>query len=625
MAHGKTPHTITTSRNFAYKEKYDLYTIQLVRKRKPWWLLLLLLLFLFVKCEKDITVTCVEPDTNTPVAEVPVTMNYTAHYLFHNGRPFANEPITRTQKTDSKGETVFKDLPCSVYSYIFYCLSKVSFTAKSQCHAAVDQRFLFHFVRHAELEMEPRKEDLHVRLVDKETGDVLPDGVLIYKYVEQGKEVTDSAKADAAGIATLPQMRYCGVVKLLRGRCYGYADTTRADVPCQRLVAACDSTDLRLRPIKARFTFFVKNKESRQPIPDATCTVTLTHPGKSKHADTRTVKTSIDGNGIAVYDKGFILATISITASKVHYKTNNLKGGPFTVEKFIKQPDSIRTIWLEPEPYMVEFINVDSINGKPIPGVKNVIKITSPGGQTETVTETSNRNGIFPVTAKEGSRIEIISTKSPDYKQKNTVIKKFKDKEKIRMQPVMKEVSFQTVKSIGGLPALPQCNLSVNGSISGNLPPGNSGNSQFTVKARMAERLSIKAFKSGYTANNTTVNNEPVANLEQGRKIPLKPSNVSYINPKGPKGTVKDCYDMKEDNYDFIFQWKTCSVCTMLVVTDANGNVLGRFGTNSPAGDGKGQKFSNPEGSARLHSSTQTVCVTRTDVNGCTCWYKLSK
>ncbi|MCH5328695.1 MAG: hypothetical protein J1E02_06715 [Coprobacter sp.] len=510
-----------------YRDEYNQYTVYLVHHRKPWWLLLLLLpLLLLIQCRKDITVHCTDAEYGNPVPDQEVALDYTAHYLWKKTF-LAHEPVSMTQKTDTDGKTTFKDLPCSVYSYLFHCLAKARFNATGECYAARNVECNFHYTRNVRLKMDPRREDLHIRLVDLETSDLLPEGILTYRYIENGEEKTDSVQADAAGIATLPQMRFCGQIEQLLGSCYGYADTTRTQIPCRDLLIANDSNAMRLRPIKERFTFFVKNRETRQPVPDALCTVTLTHPGASKDTQSRQVRTSIDGKGIAFYEDAFVLSTIAIHATKQHYRDGDLEGGPWTVENFIKQPDSIRTVWLEPDPYQQEFINVDSITGKPIPGVKNQIIITDPDGTTRTVTEISNSNGIFPVTAKEDARIEIISTKEPEYRTKKTqypLFKEIKDR-KIRMQPVLETLQFRTVREEKPGVLLPNCTLQITGSISGALSPTNSGNGTFSVQMRKNEKISIVASRKGYTTNSTKVKDRdwPYLQADQERRdIPLK-------------------------------------------------------------------------------------------------------
>lgn len=540
----KTAKNININSSIRYKEEYDLYTFRMCHKRNWWWLLLLLLpLLLFVKCSKDITVTCIDSEGNFPVAGQEVKLDYTAHFLYNDGKFLADEPISIVQETDSTGCTTFEDLPCCVFSYIFYCLQQADYSVGSECYGQADEKHNFHYVWNVEIELEPFRTDLYIKLMDKETLDVLPDAKVVYRYIDNGEEKTDSAEADAAGIAVIPQMRYCSVIDKITGSCYGYMDEVRMDIPNQKLAEVSDSTALLLTPIMERFDFFVKNKISKQPIPEALCDVSLTHPGLSRTVTTRKVTTSIDGKGVAVYDSAFVLSVINIQASKVNYYDGELEGGPWVVEEFIKQDEDTRTVWLTPKPYVQEFVNIDSINGEPIPGVENVIRIISLDGTTSTITEISNRNGVFPISATEDDRIEIVSTKNNEYIPKKTIVPLFKEAEKeIRMQPEMGTVVFRTVVDGTGR-VLPGCQLKITGSISGNIPPTNSGNGVFEVNMRKAENISIVASKSGYAPNTTKVRNarfHELAKSPQARRdiplIPVPPCGGGSIVSKGASG-----------------------------------------------------------------------------------------
>lgn len=552
---------IHIDKGMKYTEDHETYTLQMKKRKKHWWILLLLLpLLLLIQCHKDITVRCVEPEMKQPIADMEVEINYDAHFLLKDGRFFVTENIKINLTTDENGIIVFEGLPCSVFSYVFYFLSKVDIYVRSNCYQFAITSRNFHFTRRVQIELTPVREDLHIMLLDLETGDPLPNGILVYEYEEYGMTITDSVQAEADGVAVVPQMRSCGEIKLLKGTCYGYADTTRLSVPCQQLVMANPKEALRLRPLKEHFTFFVKNKENKQPIPNASCTVTLTHPGKSKTQIVRHVKTSIDGKGIAVYENAFVLSTIAIHASKYHYRDGDLEGGPWTVEAFIPQDDDTRTVWLEPEPYMQEFINVDSITGQPIPGVRNVIRVTNPDGTTEDYTEISNSNGVFPILTKEDARIEVISTKD-GYKQKRTVYPKFgkiEDEERIiRMQPEMVTLQFRTVRE-SNWNVLPDCDLEVLGSISGSLPPSNSGDGNFTVTMRKNELLSIEASKTGFITNRTKVRNSSYNELfsapQERRDIPLKsdlpPCNGGNNVPKNNDDYHERSYNMGKEEGD---------------------------------------------------------------------------
>lgn len=556
MTTPKPERDLNVRRTLRYDEHYDEYTIQLVHRRRPWWLLLLLLpLLLLIQCRKDVTVHTLEPSTDAPIAGQEVTMSYEAHFVWDDGRFFPTDTVELTQTSDSTGTAVFRDLRCSVYSYIFHCMSQARYRAESRCHLAADTLRNFHYVSDVTLYMEPRREDLHILLLDLETGDPLPDATLTWRYRELGKELVDSGRADGAGIVTIPSMRVCGFIDTLRAGCYGYADTVATRMRCGSLIVAVDSTAMRLRPLKEQFTFFVKDKETRQPIAEAIARVTLTRPAGSQ--ESRQVKTSIDGRGIAVYDDAFVRSVIAIRASKIHYGDGDLEGGPWTVDRFRQLPDSQRVVWLIPEPFAVEFVNVDSITGRPVAGALNRIRITDPSGNVTEEDARSNRNGVFRVKAKEGSRVEIISESRPVYRDKHTVIDDFRESKgcRIPMSPDMGRIEFRTVKDPTGA-ILPNCDLTCRGSISGHLQPENSGSGEFSVMMRLDETLSIVASRAGYTTNYTKVKdatyNELFSSPQQRRDIPLRidlpPCNGGTNVPKGDAGPVHQAsYNMGQE------------------------------------------------------------------------------
>lgn len=582
MANNKIK-TISYKEEAMFRDEQDYYSFQLVhpKRRNWWWLLLLLLpLLLFVKCEKEITAHCVEPQGKTVVTEQPVTISYQTHFLWSDGKFLANDTIQITEKTDSLGNAVFKDLPCSIFSYIFYCMSEASFSAKSDCYALQDASCNFHYDSNVELTMKPRLEDLSIQLRDKETGDVLPDGVVVYQHIDNGKELTDSVIADANGIATLPQVHYCDVLKKLVAKCYGYADTMAVDVPCQDLVNAVDSSAINLKPIKKRFTFFVKDMKTKEPLPNALCNVTLTYPGESKTIITRQVKTSIDGKGLAAYDSAFVLSTIDISARKANYKSGKLETGSWIVEKFIKQEDEIRTIYLEPSELNQELINLDSISGNPIPGVRNEVTIVAPNGKQSQFIETSNRNGKFYVSANGPEKIFIRSIQNPGYKAKDTYIPCFNnikvDERKIRMQPFIDTLTFRTLWLEKDNSLLPSCKLHITGSISGILKPYNSGNGEFKVVMRKGEKISIEASKKTFFTNKNKVKNRSWGYLsasQEHRDIPLSmdviPCSGGVIIPKKFNETLHKCsYSMGRQTGETIISGDFYCEPDMLTVYD---------------------------------------------------------
>ena len=513
--------------NYHKKIKYaadqDLYEVQIKKRRNWWWLLLCLIpLLLLIRCKHDIQVVTVDTEYGVPLSDVQVGINYTAHFLYKDSRLFANESIIMEQTTDSVGVAFFRDLPCSVYSYIFYCLSQAKFSASSECITSYEKKQNFHFSHQVTMDLAARTVDIYIQTKDLETGEPIPGATVTYIYSDMGTLRTDSVETEADGCIKIPNFRYCGVVKNLCGSCYGYADTCKADLPIGELITLNDVSTLHLRPIKANFSFFVKNVETKEPIPGAKATITLTHPNSKVTESTST--TNVDGKGRGFYDNAFILSKVSIKASKPHFNDSTLTGS-YTVEQFCKLPDDDRTVWLRPDPFSVDFQNVDSLTRKPIAGVKNTITVTDPSGNIKIYHEVSNRNGKFPVSAKENSKITIVSEKSPEFITKTTHISAFRQAEIIRMVPDLFSLTFRTIEKESG-ELLPNCNLSISASLSGVHLPTNSGVGEFIVNGlRHGDRISIVASKTNYTTNRDKVNNASADELltadQSQRDIPL--------------------------------------------------------------------------------------------------------
>lgn len=511
-----------------YENGNDSYYVQMTRRHFPWWILLLLPLLLLIQCEKDICVTITDCETGEKICNQDVLLEYQAHLIFKDDGLCFSDSLSVVQQTDETGTACFTKLPCSLFSYIFYCLSDCDIIAGGGCYEIDSLKTNFHYTNHLDICLTQKYVDAKIKIYDAESGYVLPDGVLRYEYVENDGTIrTDTLKADADGMVTIPHVKYCSNIKLLHASCDGYEDAEKTEIPCTDLLDPdSENSAMRLKPLKERFTFFVCDKDTKKPIPYAECAVTLTNPDGT--VEKRTVHTSTDGRGIAVYDKdAFVLAVIAIHASKAYYKDGDLEGGPFTVRDFIPQPDTVRTIWLEPDPFTIVFKDIDCQTKKPIAGVVNTIKITDPAGNVTTITRTSDSKGVFPITAKEGSKIEITAEKKPYYITTQYIVSSFKNKtEVIELCPEMVTIRFRTVDN-ATWDILPGCTLKITGSISGSLMPKNSGGGSFDVTFRRDERITIIAEKSGYKGNYDKVKNNTYAELtsspdQKRRDIPLK-------------------------------------------------------------------------------------------------------
>ncbi|MCM1519534.1 MAG: hypothetical protein NC098_01975 [Lachnoclostridium sp.] len=562
------------AKKFKFADNQDEYEFQL-KKRSLWWLWLLLALLLLgllcIRCERDITVHTIDHVSGDPVPSTEVSIDYTAHYLIKDFRLLKNEPVNRTITTDDNGDGIFTGLPCSVFSYIFYALSDASFLAGNECYNLKDspEKHNFHYTREVTLRLQPAVDDVTITVTDRETDEPLAGAETIYKYVVSGEEVTDKVTTDAAGHITIPAAPHCGVINLDIVSCFGYKDTTAVEINVIEAEKDPSEAVVPLTPLKESFTFFVKNKFTRQPVPEATVEVTLT-TGSGKVTRGSAV-TNVDGKGRGGYDNAFVLADLSLKATKIHYKPGEFDR-KCTVMEFAALPDSSRVIYLEPEPFTVEFQNVDSITGKPVPGATNLIKVHSIDGSTSEYTETSNRNGIFPVKAIEGDNIVIDSKCDPKYYPRHTDIPSFSSPEKIPMRPRIIDLTFRTLVA-GTSNLLPGCTLRIVDSEGTIHKPDNSGSGEFTVKGLSYDvNISIVASKSGYEPNDYSVSDKNVKYLstapQRERDIPLAvklpPCDASGSGVNNVKaGTVSApaSYNMGKDSGTFNFAYETGTTC----------------------------------------------------------------
>lgn len=517
------------------------YELQMVEKKHRWlWLLALLpLLLLFVKCSHDIDVETIDKFSEKPVVCDSISISYTSHFLFKDGHFFVNEDVNASAVPDSTGVAHFEDLPCSVYSYIFYALAKIEYSIHSQCYQLPDSPEVgnFHYVWHKTLKVEPQTAELILTVVDRETNDPLANATLLYSYSKSDNVIADSILSDAAGRCVLNDVPKCATLEIARASCYAYKDTTDVTFAVADILNGEEEPIVKLTPIKESFTFFVHNKFTRQPVPGATVEVVLKNQNNIvRHGP---ITTNVDGKGRGSFADAFVGATLELRASKVNYR-DSIYTPICTVQEFIDKPDSLRVIYLEPLPHTQTFINVDSITRKPIPGVANHIVVNSINGKQYQYDEISNRQGVFTFMAIEGDNIVIDSKLSPLYEPKHTEIPSFEKGDTILMKPIYFDLTFRTVEEVGGK-VLPGCQLSIRTTQSGVVKPTNSGNGVFTVSGLIpTEKISIVASKAGYETNDYTICNDLVSALLQApserRDIPLEiksePCNGGSVVPK---------------------------------------------------------------------------------------------
>ena len=625
---------IVFKKDFVFDKGKSEYQFQLKKNNHLWLWLLLPVLFLAIcciRCERTITVTAVDDVSGDVLENVEVTISHVDYYIYKDGRFCGAKLQCDTLITDANGIATFEMQDCSVFSYIFCALVKAEYTAIGDCHHLDPslESSLFHYTRNKILRLAPNISDISWHIFDKETKEPLAGACVIYQYQLSGFSKTDTVKSDAAGICILKGIPSCGDVTLSKVTCYGFEDAVPVEYSVPKILDDVNSARTELVPMKTSFSFFVKNKNTKQPLPGAMVDVVLTsRAGKTVRGKSQT---NVDGKGRGVFDDAFILANLDFTAKKLHYKDGHYDK-KVTVEVFKSLPDSARVIYLEPESYMEEFQNVDSITGAPIIGVENVMTVTS-HGKDFSQTEVSNRNGVFYVNAREGDKIHIASFHD-SYETKETDIKSFSKGEIIRMNPKRVSLKFRTIDAEDGS-LLDDCILEITTSRSHVSDPHNSGNGQFSVSGLyLDETISIIASKFDYGTNAIKIHETKVSDLinahQDARDIPLaldlEPCNASDSGASDvAAGSVStpQSYNMGQKSGTFEFKWSNGVSCPDKI--DVYNHNPGEdytktspiFTTGMTAGDGNAfVKFFN--------GSVITIIVTTGPEDGSSWNYKIS-
>lgn len=625
---------IVFKKDFVFDKGKSEYQFQLKKKNNLWlWLLLPVLFFAIccIRCERTITVTAVDDISGDVLENVEVTISHVDYYLYKDGRFCGGKLQCDTLLTDANGIVTFEMQDCSVFSYIFCAFVKAEYTAIGDCHHLdpSPESSLFHYTRNKILRLVPNTSDISWHIFDKETKEPLAGACVIYQYQLSGFSKTDTVKSDAAGNCILKGIPSCGDVTLSKVTCYGFEDAVPVEYSVPKILDDVNSARTELVPVKTSFSFFVKNKNTKQPLPGAMVDVVLTsRAGKTVRGQSQT---NVDGKGRGVFDDAFILANLDFTAKKLHYKDGHYDK-KVTVEVFKSLPDSARVIYLEPESYMEEFQNVDSITGAPIIGVENVMTVTS-HGKDFSQTEVSNRNGVFYLNAREGDKIHIASFHD-SYETKETDIKSFSKGEIIRMNPKRVSLKFRTIDAEDGS-LLDDCILEITTSRSHVSDPHNSGNGQFSVSGLyLDETISIIASKFDYGTNAIKIHETKVSDLinahQDARDIPLaldlEPCNASDSGASDvAAGSVStpQSYNMGQKSGTFEFKWSNGGSCPDKI--DVYNHNPGEdytktspvFTTGMTAGDGNASvKF--------LNGSVITIIVTTGPENGSSWSYKIS-
>lgn len=598
------------------------YDVRMKKRRNWWWLLLLLLLpLLLLKCTQDLEVYCVDQELDNPVSDALVILSYHEHNFYKEGQFFVTDTINLSETTDSVGLATFHDLTFHVYDYVFYWLGKGILDVDPECYGLAEAEQLHvPYHRKVTLDLQAATVRLPIKVIDLETDEEIPGAKISYEC-SWTDAAHDTLTTDPTGQANIESMRYCYDLKSISCTAYGYADTIVQQIAVRPIADSASPLIIKVRPIKASFTFTVLNSISHEPIPQAQVEVKLQSRGGT--SDTGSAMTNVDGLGKGFHANGAILSSLDLLASKPHYRPGQFNWEPYPlphdVDHFRNLPDSQRVIYLEPEPFVVEFLILDSLTHKPVSGVTNDITITHLDGTQETIpAEVSNRNGVIPIEAREGEIIDIISKKVPEYITKRSHIQPFVGPDTIYISPNYQSLTFRTIiKGTNSL--LPNCGLSVktqNGTRQDF--PKNSGTGTFTVSNVLPDDKLFIAARKGSKSNGSSINGQSVRQLmnaaQKDRDIPLE---VSYDFSSSNAGMSSQNYDMGPGPYNFSISWNLCSGCTILTLKDGN-NVIATLGY-------LGQTNTSASGTMIFRSNSPTLVVLVKNDNGHDCKYTITR
>ncbi|MCC5944178.1 MAG: Ig-like domain-containing protein [Bernardetiaceae bacterium] len=521
-------------KSFKFKAQQLEYVIKIKKRRFPWWLLLLLLpLLLLIRCEKTVLVKAVNKDSGEVVENLNTYFRYNQAFAYDAGAFFTDNSVTRSEQTNAEGVATYVKLQYSLYSYLFHAQSLAIITGDAKgCYGVDTLTREFHKIKDQEmleLSLIPRFIDLDFKVIDKEDSEPMPD-VLVEIITEVGgKQYKDSTRSGADGrlLFSVPK---CGKLLEIRAETDGYFPDSIQNKAIDDLLGGIDEhRTLKLKPIKTPITFFVTDCRDNSPIPGATVTIELDFSGRKS---TVTSRTNVNGVGKGSYEEAYLIADVKLSARKQYYKPGRLPN-TYQVREFIELPKDKRTICLEPEENPIEFMTIDGGTRQPLAGVKNIVTIRK-GNETRTEEIISNANGKFTVAGIViGDVISVHSSLPPDYEDNNTKVQNREgiplmnapmDERTIPLLPSEFELTFRTINAEGGA-LVPGVSLGVN--VNGNMvAPNSSGNGTFSVKVKRNDRISIRASKSCYAMNNTSINNRPVIDLAEGnqsvRDIPMR-------------------------------------------------------------------------------------------------------
>lgn len=318
---------------------------------------------------------------------------------------------------------------------------------------------------------------------------------------------------------------------------------------------------LRMKEKTVTLPFFVADKETREPLPDADVTVLI--KGEEIH-----LRTDLAG-GFQITAP--ICARINITADKEYFYPNTMEG---VFKDFIGKGDEERTIYLTPKKATITIYVKDKKTRQPLPGATVTMNIAG-GAQQQQVS--TNVNGVALVSFADLRLTETIDFHSKKVNYADTIlppatVEQYSafdiEQRTMYMRPLTKMLTFIDTDGTNPLPGVKN-EIYINGSL--KYTEYSNSNGTFNVKDLFAtDKISIVASKTNYTTNSTKVKDKVVADLttQESRTIPL-----AHNPPPPPPPPTNSDLQGQNGNFRVNLRWHTIDDLDLHVI-DPCGNEI---------------------------------------------------
>ncbi len=556
------------------KKGQDEYILQYKPKSWRWlWLLLLLPFFalLFINYERDIKIkTVLDRDSSIACQDVSIKAHFVSHHLYKNGKWFVTDTLDLNADVDESGEVTFSDIGMSGYSHIFYMFSDLSLEAKSECMRSVDS--IYQYKLHStlpskvfEIRMEEKRCHISVQVFDNEFQSPVPEATVSASFVRNNEHISQTMQTDVNGRAMLTDLPQCINIDSISIVRYGYDTLRIKDLAVKGILEQDPNIIANLKANKQRISFFVRNSQSKEPIPQALVTMTYksAEPGQTVRVDS--VITNVDGMGLGFFDGRRMNDQLTLRASCINFKDGTF-GRPVVVSEFIALDSLGRTLFLDPEHLTIQVKEVDRKSGEPISGMMTSYTIDQAQYSCPT-----NRNGVFNVQGTTGRKVKVDIAGDDFYEALSTTIEIGRDSI-IELSPKLLNIKISVVDIIDKtLIPNSQIVLSVNGD---NLAPFQAfGDGTFLFQAYPNDDIVIEASAPDYNSNSfSSIKAKDLFQIkEDERVIPLgmPPCSDGTVSLGGGQNAIKSFF-MGQRQGQFVLTYDTVGVPDEIRVYNAS-------------------------------------------------------